>query len=99
MIYGIDATIYRNFNVVRFGIARASTVARFLRKVKRLSEYRVTFLQGDTVYRHMPGADFLALYDAGLIGEAITLSEYHLRFTHSAEYTEYIHTTPAVRVV
>jgi hypothetical protein len=80
MIYGINALISRRWNVVRHSIAHASTVARFLRKVTHLSEYHVTFHQGETIHQNMPGADFLVLYDAGLIREAMTFKDYCAAF-------------------
>ena len=66
MIRSIDALVSRNGNVVRSGIARPETVARYLARVQHLADYQVRYWQHGLV-RRVTGEVFLALYEAGHI--------------------------------
>ena len=66
MIRSIDALVSRNGNVVRFGITRPETVARYLAQVKNLADYQVRYWLDSRPHR-VTGDGFLALYQTGHI--------------------------------
>jgi hypothetical protein len=66
MIRSLDALIDRNGNVVRSGIARPETVARYLTQVTNLADYQVVYWLDQRPHR-VSGDGFLALYAAGRI--------------------------------
>jgi hypothetical protein len=74
MIHSIDALISRNGNVVRSGIARPATVARYLAQAHPLADYEVMYW----LHRRphcVTGEGFLALYEAGRIPNPKPLKE------------------------
>ena len=66
MLHSIDALIVRNGNVVRSGIARPATVARYLAQVQQLADYQVAYWFNRQAH-HVTGDGFLALYGAGYL--------------------------------
>ena len=74
MIHSIDALICRNGNVVRSGIARPETVARYLAQVGNLADYQVVYWLRSRPH-WVTGDGFLALYEAGHIPRPRLLKE------------------------
>lgn len=72
MIYSLRALITRRGNVVRSGIARPATVARYLAQVSPLADYQVTYWYRAQAHR-VTAEGFLALYEAGRIPQPHTL--------------------------
>lgn len=74
MIYGLRALITHRGNTVRSGIARPSTVARYLAQVSPLADYQVTYYYERHPHR-VTAEGFLALYEAGRILEPLPLKD------------------------
>ena len=66
VIRSIDALVSHNGNVVRSGMARPETVARYLARVQHLADYQVVYWRKSRPHR-VTGDGFLALYEAGHI--------------------------------
>ena len=64
MLHSIDALISQNGNLVRSGIARPATVARYLAQVQHLVDSQVAYWFNRQTHR-VTGDGFLALYEAG----------------------------------
>jgi hypothetical protein len=74
VISSIDSLIARHGNVVRSGIARPATIARYLAEVDDVEGYRVTYWR-DGMPQRMTAEEFLTLYQAGRIPEPLTRKE------------------------
>jgi hypothetical protein len=74
MIRSLDASIVKCGNVVRSGIARPATVARYLETVTSLADYQVSYW-----YRNQPhqvtAEGFLTLYAVGRLPQPPTMRE------------------------
>jgi hypothetical protein len=74
MIRSITALVSWNGNVVRSGIARPETVARYLARVQHLADYQVVYWLKSRPH-WVTGDGFLALYEAGHIPSPHPLKE------------------------
>jgi hypothetical protein len=83
MIYSLHAVILRNGNVVRSGIARPETVARYLSTAGNLADYQVWFWWQSQPHR-MTAEGFLALYEAGRLPAPRPLREMEVELWPSA---------------
>jgi hypothetical protein len=72
MIQSLHAMITREGNVVRSGIARPATVARYLAQASPLADYQVTYWYGRQTHR-VTAEGFLALYETGRILDPLTV--------------------------
>ena len=74
MINRLGGLITRNGNIVRSGMARPATIARYLAAVDDVAAYHVTYWRHGRPHR-VTAEGFLTLYQAGRIPAPLTLKQ------------------------